>query len=146
MARLRRGFALAAALLAIMIIGALLASLFFAVTEETRATAATSRRDRALAAAESAIEMGIDRLATQPPDQSSIGTGHSQPVVVEGLPAVVHTTRLDSTLFWVVGVVGDARDPSAVARRIGVLVAAAADSSGSIRIVRIPERAWSELF
>jgi hypothetical protein len=59
---------------------------------------------------------------------------------------MVHTTRLDSSLFWVVGVVGDRRDPAAVTRRIGVLVAASRDSSGSIRIVRVPERAWSELF
>jgi Tfp pilus assembly protein PilX len=138
--------ALAAALLAIMIIGALLASLFFATTEETRASAASRRADRALAAAESAIEIGLDRLETEAPDHSSIGTARSQPVEVEGFPAMVHTTRLDSSLFWVLAVVGDRRDPAAVTRRIGLLVAASRDSSGSIRIVRIPQRAWSELF
>jgi Tfp pilus assembly protein PilX len=142
----RRGYALAAALLAIMIIGALLASLFFAISEETRTDAASRRGDRALTAAESAIEIGVAVLAAQLPDQSSIGVTRSQPVAVEGFPAMVHTTRLDSSLFWVVGVVGDRRDPAAVTRRIGVLVAASRDSSGSIRIVRVPERAWSELF
>ena len=140
-----RGFALAAALLAIMIIGALLASLFFAITEETRTGAASRRRDHALAAAESAIQIGVALLATQV-DQSSIGTARSQPVEVEGFPATVHITRLDSSLFWVLAVVGDSRDPAAVTRRTGLLVAASRDSSGSIRIVRIPERAWSELF
>lgn len=140
-----RGFALAAALLAIMIIGALLASLFFAITEETRTGAASRRRDNALAAAESAIQIGVAMLATQV-DQSSIGTARSQPVEVEGFPATVHITRLDSSLFWVLAVVGDSRDPAAVTRRTGLLVAASRDSSGSIRIVRIPERAWSELF
>lgn len=142
----RRGFALAAALLAIMIIGALLASLFFAITEETRTGAASRRGDHALAAAESAIQIGVALLATQVPDQSSIGTARSQPVEVEGFPATVHITRLDSSLFWVLAVVGDSRDPAAVTRRAGLLVAASRDSSGSIRIVRIPERAWSELF
>lgn len=141
-----RGFALAAALLAIMIIGALLASLFFAITEETRTGAASRRRDQALAASESAIQIGVALLATQVPDQSSIGTVRSQPVEVEGFPATVHITRLDSSLFWLLAVVGDSRDPAAVTRRIGLLVAASRDSSGSIRIVRIPERAWSELF
>jgi type II secretory pathway pseudopilin PulG len=140
-----RGFALAAALLAIMLIGALLASLFFAITEETRTGAASRRRDHALAAAESAIQIGVGLLATQV-DQSSIGTTRSQPVEVEGFPATVHITRLDSSLFWVLAVVGDSRDPAAVTRRTGLLVAASRDSSGSIRIVRIPERAWSELF
>ena len=142
----RRGFALAAALLAIMIIGALLASLFFATTEETRTGAATRRRDHALAAAESAIQIGLNRLETEAADHSSIGTTRSQPIEVEGFPAMVHTTRLDSSLFWAVAVVGERQDPAAVTRRIGVLVAASRDSSGSIRIVRIPERAWSELF
>jgi Tfp pilus assembly protein PilX len=142
----RRGFALAAALLAIVLIAAVLAALFFAVTEETRASAATSRRDHALAAAESALEAGTDWLVTRAPDYSSIGRAESQLVEVEGFPVVVHATRLDSTMFWVVGVVGDARDPAAVTRRIGLLVSATRDSSGSLTIVRIPERAWSELF
>jgi Tfp pilus assembly protein PilX len=142
----RKGFALAAGLLAIMIIGALLASLFFAVTEETRISAATGRRDHALAAAESVVEIAIDRLATRAPDHSAIGTTDSQLVEVEGFPAAVHTTRLDSSVFWVVGVIGDARDPAAVTRRIGVFVATSRDPFGSITIVRIPERAWSELF
>jgi type II secretory pathway pseudopilin PulG len=142
----RKGFALAAGLLAIMIISALLASLFFAVTEETRTNAATGRRDHALAAAESVVEIGIDQLATRAPDHPSIGTTDSQLVEVEGFPAAVHTTRLDSSLFWVVGVIGDARDPAGVTRRIGLLVAASGDPSGSITIVRIPQRAWSELF
>jgi Tfp pilus assembly protein PilX len=142
----RKGFALAAGLLATMIIGALLASLFFAVTEETRTSAATGRWDHALAAAESVVEVGIDLLVTQAPDHPSIATTDSQLVEVEGFPATVHTTRLDSSLFWVVGVIGDARDPAAFTRRIGVLVAASPAPSGSITIVRIPQRAWSELF
>lgn len=140
------GFALAAALLAIILIAAVLASLFFAVTEETRTGSAIARRDDALAAAETAIELGLDELGTRPPDYSSVGAVESRPVKVEGFPVVVHTTRLDSGLFWLVAVVGDARDPAAVTRRIGVLANASRGSADSITIVRKTERAWSELF
>lgn len=140
------GFALAAALLAVILVAALLASLFFAVTEETRTGSAIARRDDALAAAETAIELGLDELGTRPPDYSSVGAVESRAVEVDGFPVVVHTTRLDSSLFWLVAVIGDARDPAAVTRRIGVLANASRGSADSITIVRRTERAWSELF
>lgn len=142
----RCGFALAAALLATVIIAGVLACLFFAVTEETRTGTAIKRRDHALAAGESAIEVGLDKLETWPLDLAPVGAVETHLVEVEGLPTAVHITRLDSSLFWLVAVVGDARDPSAVTRRIGVLATAFRPSPDSITIVRRTERAWSELF
>lgn len=140
------GFALATALLAIILVTALLAALFFAVNEETRTGSAIARRDHALAAAESALEAGLDHLRTRPPDYSSIGAVESRSMDVEGLPGVVHITRLDSGLFWLVAVVGSEGDPGAMARRIGVLASAFPGSSDSITIVRVAPRGWSELF
>lgn len=140
----QRGFALAAALLGTILIAAILASLFFAVTQETRTGLAVGQRDRALAAAESALETGLERLPAMP--DHFIGTAASHLVEIEGLSAVVHITRLDSAVFWLVAVVGDGRDPSSATRRIGVLAEAWRAASDSITIVRIPERAWSELF
>ena len=57
----RRGFALAAALLALTLIAVLVAGVFFATMEETRVGAAVAERQLALSAAESAIEMIIAR-------------------------------------------------------------------------------------
>jgi Tfp pilus assembly protein PilX len=142
----RAGFALAAALLAIILIAAILASLFFAVNEETRTGSASGRADRALAAAESAIEIGLRQLEVERADSLAIGKVGSKTVEVDGSTVALHTTRLDSSLFWMVAVAGDARDPVAASRRIGVLLQASAVSAGSIRIVPIPERWWSELF
>ena len=54
----RKGFALAAALMALMLISALVASVFFAVLEETTIGAAAATKQLALSAAESAISAG----------------------------------------------------------------------------------------
>lgn len=142
----RRGFALAAALLATILIAALLASLFFAVTEETRTEAAIDRRDRALAAAESALETGLEGLSIWPLDSLIVGTAQTHFVDAEGLPGAVTLTRLDSALFWLVAVVGDPGAPAAITRRIGILAEVTRPSADSIRIVRVTERGWSELF
>ncbi len=142
----RAGFALVATLVATLLIAALTASLFFAVTEETRTEAAIDRGDNALAAAESALASGLSGLRTWQLDSLSVGGNQSHLLTAEGLPAVVHVTRLDSTLFWLVAVVGDAGDPAAVVRRIGIMAQATRQSSDSITIVRVTERGWSELF
>ena len=140
------GFALALALLAVVLIAALLAGLFFAVNEETRTAAAISRGDDALAAAESAIEAGLDHLRHPPADYPPVGGVETQSVAAEDFSSVVYITRLDSALFWLVAVVGRDGDPRASVRRIGVLANVARGSDDSIRIVRVARRGWSELF
>jgi type II secretory pathway pseudopilin PulG len=142
----RAGFALVATLVATILIAALLASLFFAVTEETRTQSTIGRQDHAFAVAESALEAGLDGLRTWPIEELAVGAAQTHLVASEGFPAAVHVTRLDSTLYWLVAVVGDAGDPSAGSRRIGILAHAATSSSDSIRIVRVTERGWSELY
>ena len=143
---LRRGFALAAALAAAVLISALLASFFFAVTEETRAGAATEESDRALAAAESAIDIGLEEMKGRLAGDKPAGSVETQLVNVDGVPAVVHATRLDSSLVWIVAVVGDPRNPAVEKRRIGVLSAMKRSAPDSITIVRITDRGWSELY
>lgn len=140
------GFALALALLATILIAALLAALFFAVNQETRTGFATAWRDHALAAAESALEAGLEQLQAEPPEFSPLGTVETRAIDVEGEGAIVHTTRLDSGLFWLVAVIGNDGDPAAPARRIGALAARYRGTSDSISIVRVIRRGWSELF
>jgi Tfp pilus assembly protein PilX len=142
----RSGFALALALLATILIAAVLAALFFAVNQDTRTGSAIARRDHSLAAAESALEGGLEQLRSNPPADSPPGSAESRTILADGEPAVVHITRLDSGLFWLVAVVGNDGDPVAPARRIGAVVTQFRGSSDSISIVRVVERGWSELF
>ena len=140
------GFALPAALLAVLLIAALIAGAFGAVTEETRMGAAAADRHHALLSAESALEIVISAQSASPRD--SIAVGETRSRQVEGLEVrvVVYTTRLDSLLYWFVADAGDAPSGSGIARRIGIVIRATSGPSGSMTIDRIPERGWSELF
>jgi Tfp pilus assembly protein PilX len=139
------GFALPAAILLVLLIAALIAGAFSAITEETLMGAAATDRQLALLGAESAVEMTI---ATFSASVDSIGVGETRSRSVEGLalPVTVHITRLDSSRYWLVAEAGSTSFASGIARRIGVLVMATKGPDGSITIDRISERAWSELF
>lgn len=140
------GFAIPAALLAVLVIAALIAGVFGATTEETRIGAAAADRQTALVSAESAVAIAITALSAAPHDSMDVGETRSQQVDDLDVPALVYVTRLDSVLYWVVADAGAVSPNSGVARRIGVLVRAKKGSADSIRVDRIPERAWSELF
>ena len=140
------GFVLAAALLAIVLIGALVAGALFAATEDTRAGATGVARDVALIAAESAIGKTVSGgLADLPAVIGSAGTT-SVHVVGLGGPAVVYITRLDSALYWIVADVAANHDRSGARRRIGVVVMSVQAPDGSISVDPISEQWWAELF
>jgi len=141
----RPGFALATALLAVVLIAALLAALFFAVNEETQTGTAVAHRDDALAAGETAIHTSLEQLRTGALDQR-VGAVETQSVSAGGLSSVVYVTRLDSSLFWLVAAVSSERNTSVSTRRIGVLATASERQDDSIRIVRVTRRGWSELY
>ena len=140
------GFALAAALLALLLIAALVAGVFFAATEETKIGAASARRQLALSAAESAVEMTI--AGWNMGSATPIGVSGTRATPIEGfeVPVVVHVTRLDSTLYWIVADATAPSNGSRLARRIGVVVRVSWSADHSIIIDRISERSWSELF
>jgi type II secretory pathway component PulJ len=142
----RDGFALAAALLALLLISALVTAVFFAATEETKIGAAAARRQLALSAAESAVEMTI--AGWNMDSATPIGVSGTRATAIEGfdVPVVVHVTRLDSTLYWIVADAADSSSGSGVSRRIGVAVRVLISPDHSITIDRISERSWSELF
>jgi len=142
----RNGFALAAALLALLLISGLVTAVFFAATEETRIGAASARRQLALSAAESAVEATIADWNVD--SAAPIGVSGTRATAIEGfeVPVVVHVTRLDSTLYWIVADAADSSSGSGVSRRIGVAVRVLIAPDHSITIGRISERSWSELF
>lgn len=142
----RDGFVLVAALLAIVLIGALVAGALFAATEDTKAGATGVARDAALIGAESAIGLTMrDRAAELPAVIGTAGTTSSR-VDWPGAPAVVYITRLDSTIYWIVADVVADPDRSGARRRIGIVVKSAQAPDGSITIDPISERWWAELF
>lgn len=142
----RNGFALAIALLATVLIAALLAGLFFAVNEETRTGLAIRSRDRSLTAAESALAAGFQDLEAHTAGPSPVGAVELRSFDVDGRLALVHVTRLDSGLFWLVAVVRDDGESGAPPRRIGALAVESRASEDSISIVRVTRQGWSELF
>jgi Tfp pilus assembly protein PilX len=142
----RVGFALPAAMLMILLIAALVAGVFSAITEETRVGVAAAERQLALLSAESAVELTITSLSPVGRDSIGIGETRSGPVGGLAAPTMVYVTRLDSSRYWVVADAGSASPNSGIARRVGVVVRAATAADGSMAIDRISERAWSELF
>jgi Tfp pilus assembly protein PilX len=140
----RKGFVLAAALLALLIVAGMVAAAIFAANEGTRMVAASSERQRTLAAAESSIE---DALTSGAVDWAS-ATGETTASSREsyGMPVAIYRTRLDTTLFWVVADAGPARPGSGVMARVGVLVRVTSVAGGATSVDRIRERWWSELF
>lgn len=142
----RKGFALVAALLAVMLIGALVGVVLFAVTEETRTGSVIAGREAALRAAESALEITIAGLGASSGDTTGIIGTKSRRLDGLGVPVVVYITRLDSSLFWLVADAGGENSLSGVRRRIGVVVKSSAGADRSTTIGRISDRAWSELF
>ena len=142
----RPGFALAAALLSLLLIAALLASAFFAAMEETRISGASASKQLALSAAESAIETTIGRWNGTPADPIGIAGTRMSRIDGFGMPVSVSVTRLDSTLYWIVAIAPTVSSESSAMRRIGVVVRAQYGADHSIRIDRIPQRWWSELF
>ncbi|HKC79562.1 MAG TPA: hypothetical protein VKB91_00095 [Gemmatimonadaceae bacterium] len=140
------GFALPASLLAVLLIAALIAGAFGAVTEETRMGAAAADRQHALMSAESALEIVIATQSASPRDSIDVGETRSRRVEGLDVPVVVYVTRLDSSLYWLVADAGDTSSRSGIARRIGIAVRAKTGPAGSMIIDRIAERGWSELF
>lgn len=143
---MKRGFAVVAALLALMLIAALVAGVFFATTEEARIGAASAERQLALRAAESALEVTIAGWNVRGPDSTGVAETRSSSVGGLGVPVTVYVTRLDSARYWLVADAGGASFQSGVGRRIGAIVEVKIARDGSIAIDRISERWWSELF
>ena len=146
MIRARKGFALAAALLVLVLVSALVTGVFVATAEETKVGMAGMERHVALAAAESAIEMTIARFRVDTTTPIGVTGTKTFPIGDLEAPVIVYVTRLDSALYWIVADAGAAPGEARASRRIGVVVRAVATPDHSIIIDRISERWWSELF
>jgi hypothetical protein len=144
--RARHGFVLVAALLAMVLIAALTAGVLFATTEATRAGTAGVTRERALIASESALVTAITGGEIQLPSPIGVGGTSSYLIDSDEWQVVVYTTRLDSTIYWIVADAKGLSSGIGARRRIGVFVRAAHHDDDSITIDPVSELAWEELF
>jgi len=142
----RKGFALAAALLSVMLIAALMASVFFAAMEDARIGSVSGAKQTALSAAESAIELTIGSWQGSGPHPIGVEGTRSTTVDAFGTPVAVSVTRLDSAVYWIVADASRVSSGLSATRRIGVFVRVHMPADGSIAVDRIAERWWSELF
>ena len=141
-----RGFALAAALLAVVMIGALIVGVQFATTEETRVGLAGNDRETALNGCESALAMTIADPGLRLPDSIGVGATVSGAVGGLGPPIIVYITRLDSAVYSIVAEAVPEPRSTRAARRVGVVVKSSIAGDGSIAVDPISERPWVELF
>jgi hypothetical protein len=141
-----KGFALAAALLVVVMIGGLIVGVLFATTEETRVGAAGMDGEIARNACESAIAMTITDPDLRLPDSIGVGGTVSGPVGGLEQPIIVYITRLDSALYSIVAEMAPRSGSTAAARRVGVVVKASIPVGRSIAVDPISERPWLELF
>jgi hypothetical protein len=142
----RKGFALAAALLAVVLIGALVAGLLFVTTEETRVGAVGIAREIVWNACESAIAMTVTDPGLRLPDLIGVGGTISRHVEGLGPEIIVHITRLDSALYSVVAESVPEPGSAGARHRIGVVVKSSIAVNHSITVDPISERPWFEVF
>lgn len=144
----RKGFALLAALFALILLGALGTAMVFAAGEETRASAGKLGATRAIAAVEDVLANTVANADWVTAMQLRPGQ-HTESHVTAPEKVAVTIVRLDTTCFFVQAVTPD---PSAgpvngrIVRRVGLTIEVGADSAGIFRPLRVPNRGWVELF
>jgi Tfp pilus assembly protein PilX len=142
----REGFALVAAVMAVVMIGALVVGVLFATTEDARTGAAGIARDVALNACETAIVMTVTDPEVALPDSIGVAGTLTRRFSGVGTPVIVYITRLDSALYSVVADVVAGSPNIGSSRRLGVVIKTSTAADHSITIDPISERAWFEVF
>jgi hypothetical protein len=142
----RKGFALAAALLAVVLIGVLVGGVLFAATEATKVGAIGLDREIALDACEAAIATTITDPGLLLPDSIGVEGTISNHRGGLGPEIIVYITRVDSALYSVLAESVPELGSAGGAHRIGVVVRSSVAPDGSITIDPISERPWFEVF
>jgi Tfp pilus assembly protein PilX len=141
---------LPAALICVVLIGALVAGAFIATTEETRMSANAVSDESALDAAETGVETQIAQWNAALADSLALGAKRMAATTAGQFPSTTWLIRLDSTLFWVVAEARSESEmsghPAVVRQRVGVLVRTAKDSTGAVSVFPLDQRAWAVLY
>src|SRR5215217_4998171 len=144
----RHGFALATALVAIVLIAVLVTAALFASNEETHASAAELADEKAFAYAERAAVHAAGSWACAECDVMTVGSVIIRnPVPLPPLESTVFITRLDSALFLITGEgriidSGGAR----VRRRVSIAVKTSRDSLGVTTATPLRGQYWTAAY
>jgi hypothetical protein len=144
----RLGFALAAALIAIVLIAVLVTGGLFASNQEASATGAEVLDQKAFVYAERAALVAMGQWTCPECDAIPIGSVIIRsPASSPPLESTVFITRLDSALFLVTGE-GRVSSGGAVraSRRVSIAVRTSRDSLGVVRAARIDGEAWAAAY
>ena len=146
--RPRPAFALAAALIGIVLIAAMVTGAMYAANQETSATAAEIVDQQVSAYAERSALLTMAYWSCGQCDAMTVGSVLVRsPTNDPPLESTVYVTRLDSALFLVTAEGRFVSSSSVRARRrISIAVGTARDSSGITRAFRVSEQAWSSAY
>lgn len=144
----RGGFALVAALVAVVIIALLITGAFFASGQELGVARNEIRDQQTLGFAEYALARAVATWDTQARESMVAGQTTQLPSVSSGLlESKAFVTRLDTALY---AVVAEARiasaDGAGLRRRIGIVVKTVSDGAPENPPSRISEQAWTALY
>jgi hypothetical protein len=141
----RPGFALVAAIVALVLIGVLVTSGLFASNQESLSTGAELTEQQTAAFADRAAVLTVTGWSCPECDQLGIGSVFIRnPVASPPLESTVYITRLDSALFLVTGEARLRRSGAiAMRRRVSIAVKTARDSLGTMRASRIDGDSWA---
>jgi type II secretory pathway pseudopilin PulG len=145
----RPGFALAAALMAMVVIAVLVTGALFASSQETHASTAEILEARAAGYAERAVMGRVAGWNAGVCDSLAVGGVIMEtPAADPPLESSLYITRLDSAVFLIVGEgrIASLNGVTRIRRRIGVLVSTTRDAQNSIRVKRVSEQAWAAIY
>jgi hypothetical protein len=143
-----QGFALAAALMALVLVAVMITGALFASSQETHASEAEVLETRAAAYAEHVVLTKIDSWDAVLCDALALGAVIiANPPADPPLESTVYITRLDSAVFLIVGEGRIASGgPLRIRRRIAIAVRIARDAQGVEQALRVSEQAWTALY
>jgi hypothetical protein len=145
--RSRPGFAIAAAIAALVLIGFLVIAALFATAQESRATSAEMIDAKAFAYAEQVALSAAADWTCNTCDLLPVGS-----VIIRNtaalppLESTVYITRLDSALFLVTG---EARSESAglpMSRRVSIVLSTSTDSLGVVHAFPLAREFWTPVY
>lgn len=146
--KVRAGFVLVAALVAIVIIALLITGALFASGQDLAVSRNEIRDQQALGAAEYAIARALERWdpAAREPMRSG-QTAQLAPVSSGYFESSVYVTRLDTALY---AVVAESRMTAVAAsglrRSVGIVVRTIRDGAPVNPPLRVSEQAWTALY
>ena len=145
----RDGFALAVALMAIVIIALLVTGALFSTSQETHVSEAELLETRAIGYAERAALNKVSSWNASSCDSLPIGGVIKEtPAADPPFESSVFVTRLDSAVFLIVGEgrIASPHGALRLRRRVGVLVRTARDAQNIQRVRRVSEQAWTAIY